>query len=201
VASGSSFVILRSLQIARHKLKFYRGCFKLYRTKCSIPQYQLSCLINNAVEQSIDHPVTTHNSSTMLGRSMYFWKPGHSQLYWAVRRWKILITRTLSKDWSGFKLCITWYYLDMKTEKQTPSQGRLGSVIFLLRMTGIPFKMKTISTIYAIYMITVFISASTLYLGMFVEVYIHREDLGLAMKAIHVLFAYTSIVWTFLYCG
>jgi hypothetical protein len=88
----------------------------------------------------------------------------------------------------------------MKTEGGKLSQRRLGFLIFLFRVVGIPCKMKKISTIYAIYMITIFISASTTYLGMCVDVYIHRVDLGLAMKTMHVLFAYTNIMWAFLYC-
>jgi hypothetical protein len=73
-------------------------------------------------------------------------------------------------------------------------------MIFLLRMAGIPLKMKKISTVYAIYMITVFISTSTTYLGMFVDVYIHREDLGHAMTTMRALISFTNAMWVFSYC-
>jgi hypothetical protein len=92
------------------------------------------------------------------------------------------------------------FYFYMKSEGGKLSQGRLGSLIFLFRVVGIPYKMKKISTIYAIYMITFFTSVRTTYLGICVHVYIHRVDLGLAIKTINVLFKYSSIMWTFLYC-
>jgi hypothetical protein len=144
------------------------------------------------------------NSSTMLGRSVYFRKPSHSQLYWAVRRWKILNTRKLFKAASSILNSVLHvtevHYFGMKTEGRKLSQCRFGSVIFLFRMVGIPCKMKKISTIYAIYMITVIISASTTYVGMFVDVYIHREDLGRAMSTMRVLIGYTNTMWTFSIC-
>jgi hypothetical protein len=80
------------------------------------------------------------------------------------------------------------------------SESRLSSMIFLLRMAGIPLKMKKKSTVYTIYMITVFISTSTTYLGMFVDVYIHREDLGHAMTTVRALFAFTNVMWVYSYC-
>jgi hypothetical protein len=89
--------------------------------------------------------------------------------------------------------------LDMETEGRNLSQSRFGSVIFLIRMVGIPCKLKKISTIYAIYMTTVFISASTTYLGMFVDVYVHWEDLGRAMTALRGLIGFTSCMWIFSY--
>jgi hypothetical protein len=88
----------------------------------------------------------------------------------------------------------------MNTEGRKQSQGRFGSMFFLFRMAGIPFKMEKISTIYAIYMITVLLSASTTYLGMFVDVYIHREDLALAMTTVRGLIAFTNIMCIFLSC-
>jgi hypothetical protein len=141
----------------------------------------------------------------MLGRSVYFRTPRHSQLYWAVRRWKILNTRKRSNAASSIinsVLHVTVvYFYDMKTEDRKITQGCFRSVIFLFRVAGIPCKMKKISTIYAIYMITVFISGSTTYLGMFVDLYIHREDLGRAMTTMRALIGYTSMMWTYLYCG
>jgi hypothetical protein len=88
----------------------------------------------------------------------------------------------------------------MNTEGRKLSQGRFGSLIFLFRMAGIPFKMKKISTIYAIYMMAVFISAGTSYLGMFVDVYIHQEDLGRAMTTMRMLISFTNVMWIFSNC-
>jgi hypothetical protein len=79
-------------------------------------------------------------------------------------------------------------------------ESRFHLVIFLFRIAGIPFKTKKISTIYAIYMITVFISASTTYLGMFVDVYIHREDLGHVMTTMRMLIGFTNVMWIYSCC-
>jgi hypothetical protein len=80
------------------------------------------------------------------------------------------------------------------------SKSRFGSIIFLLRLAGIPFKMKKMSTIYAVYMITVISSTCTTFVGMFIDVYIHRDDLGHVMTNIRVSIAFTDLVWMFLYC-
>jgi hypothetical protein len=138
---------------------------------------------------------------------VYFRKPWQSELrvHWAVISWLILRKRELSKSSSCIFISvlrdIAVYYFDMNSEERKLSQGRFGSIIFLFRMVGIPCKAKKIPTIYAIYMITVFISASTTYLGMFVEVYIHRADLRHAMTTMRALIAFTNIMWIFLYCG
>jgi hypothetical protein len=117
---------------------------------------------------------------------------------------KLLNTRKLFKAASSILNSVLQvtevHYFDMKTEGRKFSQDRFGSVIFLFRMAGIPCKTKNISTIYSIYMITVIISASTSYLGMFVDVYIHREHLGVAMTTVRMLFAFTNAMWTFSYC-
>jgi hypothetical protein len=80
------------------------------------------------------------------------------------------------------------------------SEIRFGSMIFLLRMAGIPLKLKEISTIYAVYMITVIVCTCSTYIGIFVEVYIHWDDLGRAMTSIRMFIPYTNVIWIFLYC-
>jgi len=80
------------------------------------------------------------------------------------------------------------------------SESRFGLVISLLRLGGIPFKMKEISTIYAIYMNILIICGCTTYLGMLVEVYIHRDELGRSMTNMRVLIPMTNIIWVYTYC-
>jgi len=80
------------------------------------------------------------------------------------------------------------------------SESRFGIVISLLRLGGIPFKMKEISTIYAIYMNILIICGCTAYLGMFVEAYIHRDELGRAMTNMGVLITMTNSIWIYAYC-
>jgi hypothetical protein len=91
----------------------------------------------------------------------------------------------------------------MNTEKRKlkgHSETRFGSMIFLLRMAGVPFQMKKISTIYAMYMITVILCSCSTIIGMFFDVYIHRDDLGRAMTTMRALFPYTNVMWIFSYC-
>ena len=77
---------------------------------------------------------------------------------------------------------------------------RFGSMIFLFRMAGVPLKMKKISTIYAVYMITVIICSCSTYIGMFVDVYIHWDDLGRSMTSMRMLIPFTNVMWISLYC-
>ena len=56
------------------------------------------------------------------------------------------------------------------------------------------------SIIYAVYMTTVIICVSTSYLGMFVDVYVHRDDLGRAMTTMRVLIPVTNVMWIYTYC-
>jgi hypothetical protein len=80
------------------------------------------------------------------------------------------------------------------------SESRFGSIISLFRFGGIPCKMNKISTIYATYMKILIICTSTTYLGMFVDVYTHRDKLGRAMANLRVLIPMTDIVWIYIYC-
>ena len=87
-----------------------------------------------------------------------------------------------------------------KSKLKGLSESRFGSTIFLLRMAGVPFQMKKTSAVYASYMRTVIICFSTTYIGMFVDVYVHRDDLGLAMTTVRVLLPFTNMMWLFSYC-
>jgi hypothetical protein len=80
------------------------------------------------------------------------------------------------------------------------SESRFHLNILLFRVAGIPFKMKKISTVYAVYMITVIICSCSTYVGMFVDVYVQRNDLGHAMTTVRALISVTNVVWIFLYC-
>ena len=80
------------------------------------------------------------------------------------------------------------------------SNSRFGSIIFLLRVAGIPLKMKKMSTLYAIYMITVISCSCTTFVGMFADVYIHRGDLGHVMTNIRVSIGFMNVLWLLFYC-
>ena len=105
-----------------------------------------------------------------------------------------------------FKLGVTpiaVHYFHMNTDKpklKGLSESRFGSMIFLLRMAGISLQMKKVSTIYAVYMITVVICSYSTFIGMFVDVYINWDDLGSSMTTVRVLIPFTSVMWIFSYC-
>jgi hypothetical protein len=78
--------------------------------------------------------------------------------------------------------------------------SRFGSIILLLRIAGIPFKMKKMSTIYAIYMITVITCTCTTFVGMFVDVCIHRNNLGHIMTNMRASIGMMNGLWILFYC-
>ena len=80
------------------------------------------------------------------------------------------------------------------------SEIRFRLIIFFLRLAGIPFKMKKMSTVYAIYMITVTVCTCSTFLSMFVDVYVHRDDLGHVTTNIRVLSGISSLVWIYFSC-
>jgi hypothetical protein len=77
---------------------------------------------------------------------------------------------------------------------------RFGSIILLFRLAGIPYHIKKMSIIYAVYMRTMIICASTTYLGMFIDVYAHGDDLGRAMTTMRTLIPITNFMWIYTYC-
>jgi hypothetical protein len=129
-----------------------------------------------------------------------------SEIYWALRRWQILNKRELSKSSSSILnsllLLIAVHYFNMNTS-ETKVQGlsdiRFASIIFFWRLAGIPVKMKEISTMYAVYMITVIICTSSSFIGILGDVNVHWDYLGRAMTSIRALFGITSVIWIFSY--
>jgi hypothetical protein len=79
------------------------------------------------------------------------------------------------------------------------SEIRFSSLIFLFRMAGIPVKMKKVSTIYSVYMITGILCYCSMFIGMVVDVYKHWDDLGRAMTTVRVLIPFTNVVWMYFY--
>jgi len=87
-----------------------------------------------------------------------------------------------------------------ETKVEGLSEIRFSWIIFFLRLAGIPFKMKKLSTVYLIYMTTLTICTCSMCLGMFVDVYTHRDDLGHVMTTIRLLTGITNIVWIYFSC-
>jgi len=80
------------------------------------------------------------------------------------------------------------------------SEIRFSRIIFFLRLAGIPFKMKKMPTLYAIYMTTGIICTHSTLISMFVETYIHRNDLARVMTNLRILTGITSLVWIYFSC-
>jgi len=87
-----------------------------------------------------------------------------------------------------------------ETKVKGLSDIRFASIIFLFRLAGIPFKMKKISNIYAVYMITLIIYSFSTFIGMFADVNVHWDYLGRAMTSMRMLFPFTKVMWIFSYC-
>jgi hypothetical protein len=85
-------------------------------------------------------------------------------------------------------------------EVKEMSNTRFRSIIFLLRLAGTPFKMKEMTTLYAFYMTTAISCTCTTLVGMYVDVYVHRDDLGHVMTNIRASFTFTNVLWMSLYC-
>jgi hypothetical protein len=91
----------------------------------------------------------------------------------------------------------------MNTEKPKInglSHNRFGSIIFFIRMAGVPLQVKKISAIYAVYMKTVNICIFGAFIGEFFDVYVHWDDFRRAMTTIRVLIPITNIMWMYITC-
>jgi hypothetical protein len=105
-----------------------------------------------------------------------------------------------------FKICFTLlraalFLMDSGEPKlKELSEERFGSIIFFLRLGGIPFKTRKLSTIYAIYMTTAIICSFTVFLGFFADLYVHLDDLGYAMTNMRLLISMTDVLWLLTCC-
>jgi hypothetical protein len=95
---------------------------------------------------------------------------------------------------------VHYFYMDSEEPKlKGLLKGRFGSNIFLFRLAGIPLRMKTMSTLYAVYMITVITCSCTTYVGMFADAYVHRGDLEHTMTTVRLLFPVIHMLWIHFY--
>jgi hypothetical protein len=143
----------------------------------------------------------------MLSSSVARRMPLQSDIYSAVRMWQIRIKCELSKVPSSILksvlFIIVLHYFNMnipKTKLKGLSEIRFGSTIFLLRMAGIPLKMKKLKPLYTIYMVTVIVCSCSAFVGVCMDAYMHRDDLGRSMMTMRVLISFTNIMWIFSYC-
>ena len=88
----------------------------------------------------------------------------------------------------------------ISSQMESLSEIRFGSVVLLFRIAGIPLKMNKMSTLYTIYMITVIFCTSTTFVGMIIDVYVHRDNLRHTVTNIRASITSTNIVWMWCYC-
>jgi len=131
----------------------------------------------------------------------------HTETYWAERGWQILNKRELSKISSSILnyllRLIEVHYFNMNTDEKSISELlaiRFPTIIFLFRLAGIPVKLKKLSTTYILYMITVIICNCSMFIGMFLDVYVHWDDLGRAMTTIRAFISFANYMWIFSTC-
>jgi len=74
------------------------------------------------------------------------------------------------------------------------SEIRFGSTIFLLRMAGIPLKMKKLNPLYSIYMVTVIVCSCSTFISVSVDVYLHWGDLARTMTTMRVFWFRSRIL-------
>jgi hypothetical protein len=147
------------------------------------------------------------NSNNTLSSSLSSRISWHSEIHWAVRRWQILnkceLFKATSSILNSVLLLIAVHYCNMNTAEPKVkglSDIRFASIIFLFRLAGIPVKLKKISTIYAMYMITVIVCSCSTFIGVFLAVYVHWDYLGRAMTSMRALIPFTNIMWIFSCC-
>ena len=87
-----------------------------------------------------------------------------------------------------------------ETKIKKLSEIRFSAIILFLRLAGIPFKMKKMSTVYIIYRITAIICSCNMFLGLFVDMCIHWDDLGHVMTNLRMLTGMTCVLWIYFSC-
>jgi hypothetical protein len=80
------------------------------------------------------------------------------------------------------------------------SERRFGSIIFLMKLGGIPFRMKKISTIYTIYMTTLIFCSYSTGVGLFLEGYTHWDDFRHTITFLRVFIPFMNLMWLYIYC-
>ena len=172
----------------------------------TILKCKLLSLINNAISQSTDQHSVPNISYKPLTCSVPWAQFCPSDIYWSsgniINSLRYWIVEYFRRYFTLLKFFYVFYF-DMDNEVSKVkglSNSRFGPIIFLLRLTGIPFKMKKMSTLYAIYMTTVISCFCATYVGMFFDVYIHRNDFGHVMTNIRVSIVFANFLWMFIYC-
>lgn len=85
-------------------------------------------------------------------------------------------------------------------EVKRQSDIYFNSIIFFFRLTGVPFRMNKISTIYSVYMTTVIFCTCSTIIGIAVVVYEHRDDLEYIIISMRVLMPLINDLVIYVYC-
>jgi hypothetical protein len=91
---------------------------------------------------------------------------------------------------------------DINTETRTDtacddnrSESRFKILLFLIRFSGIPVNMKSVSVVNAIYNVTVVVCCYTITIFLHMDTYVHRHQLVDVMKKIRALVVIHAIMW------
>ena len=74
-------------------------------------------------------------------------------------------------------------------------ENRFKVLLFLYRLAGIPLNMKSVSTLNAVYNVTVIVCFYITYVGVCVDLLVHRHQLKLAMQKLRIYLGMLMITW------
>ena len=75
-------------------------------------------------------------------------------------------------------------------------ESRFKVLLFLYRLGGFPLNMKSVSRLYAVYMVSLIVCFYVTYFFVCVDTFIHRHQLSLAMKNLRVVLGMLLFTWS-----
>jgi hypothetical protein len=74
-------------------------------------------------------------------------------------------------------------------------ESRFKILLFIFRLSGLPFKLQSVSRIYAVYSATIMVCFYTTTVCLFMDTFIHRHQLDYAMKKLRVFLGFSFALW------
>jgi hypothetical protein len=72
---------------------------------------------------------------------------------------------------------------------------RFKILLFIFRLGGVPFNLKSVSRIYTVYSASIILCFYITAVSLFMDTFVHRGQLVYAVKKLRVIFVTTIIVW------
>ena len=73
--------------------------------------------------------------------------------------------------------------------------SRFKIILFIFRLGGVPFNLKSVSRIYTVYSATIILCFYITTVSLFMDTFVHRGQLVYAMKKLRVVVLTTILVW------